>query len=425
MLPDSSVRLNKYISESGICSRREADRYIEQGNVFLNGKRATIGDQVKPGDVVKVNGQLIEPREAEDLVLIALNKPVGIVSTTEDGERDNIVDFVNHSKRVFPIGRLDKDSQGLIFLTNHGDLVNKILRAGNDHEKEYLVTVDKPITEEFIRGMSAGVPILGTVTKKCKVKKEAPFVFRITLVQGLNRQIRRMCEALGYRVTKLKRVRIMNIHLKDLKTGEYRPLTEKELAVYGKGGIGKSTTVSNVSAALAEMGLKVMQIGCDPKADSTINLLGGEPLRPVMNYMREEDEEPDELAQISKEGYGGILCIETGGPTPGLGCAGRGIIATFSLLEDMELFEHYKPDVVLYDVLGDVVCGGFAAPIREGYADKVLIVTSGEKMALYAANNISSAVRNFEDRSYALLAYFTCFKCFYQVKFCFTFIKGR
>ncbi|HAH4935215.1 TPA: 23S rRNA pseudouridine(2604) synthase RluF [Escherichia coli] len=190
MLPDSSVRLNKYISESGICSRREADRYIEQGNVFLNGKRATIGDQVKSGDVVKVNGQLIEPREAEDLVLIALNKPVGIVSTTEDGERDNIVDFVNHSKRVFPIGRLDKDSQGLIFLTNHGDLVNKILRAGNDHEKEYLVTVDKPITDEFIRGMGAGVPILGTVTKKCKVKKEAPFVFRITLVQGLNRQIR-------------------------------------------------------------------------------------------------------------------------------------------------------------------------------------------------------------------------------------------
>lgn len=173
MLPDSSVRLNKYISESGICSRREADRYIEQGNVFLNGKRATIGDQVKPGDVVKVNGQLIEPREAEDLVLIALNKPVGIVSTTEDGERDNIVDFVNHSKRVFPIGRLDKDSQGLIFLTNHGDLVNKILRAGNDHEKEYLVTVDKPITEEFIRGMSAGVPILGTVTKSAKLKRSA------------------------------------------------------------------------------------------------------------------------------------------------------------------------------------------------------------------------------------------------------------
>ena len=174
-----------------------------------------------------------------------------------------------------------------------------------------------------------------------------------------------------------------------------------KVAIYGKGGIGKSTVTSNLAAAFANMGKRVIQIGCDPKADSTINLLGGEPLRPVMNFMREEDEEPDELAQISKEGYGGILCIETGGPTPGLGCAGRGIIATFQLLEDMDLFAHYKPDVVLYDVLGDVVCGGFAAPIREGYAEKVLIVTSGEKMALYAANNISSAVRIFEDRSYA------------------------
>ena len=174
-----------------------------------------------------------------------------------------------------------------------------------------------------------------------------------------------------------------------------------KVAIYGKGGIGKSTVTSNLAAAFANMGKRVIQIGCDPKADSTINLLGGEPLRPVMNFMREEDEEPDELAQISKEGYGGNLCIETGGPTPGLGCAGRGIIATFQLLEDMDLFAHYKPDVVLYDVLGDVVCGGFAAPIREGYAEKVLIVTSGEKMALYAANNISSAVRNFEDRSYA------------------------
>ena len=174
-----------------------------------------------------------------------------------------------------------------------------------------------------------------------------------------------------------------------------------KVAIYGKGGIGKSPVTSNLAAAFANMGKRVIQIGCDPKADSTINLLGGEPLRPVMNFMREEDEEPDELAQISKEGYGGILCIETGGPTPGLGCAGRGIIATFQLLEDMDLFAHYKPDVVLYDVLGDVVCGGFAAPIREGYAEKVLIVTSGEKMALYAANNISSAVRNFEDRSYA------------------------
>ena len=242
MLPTQSTRLNKYISESGICSRREADRYIEQGNVFLNGKRATIGDQVVPGDVVKVNGQVIEPRDAEDLVFIALNKPVGIVSTTEDGERDNIVDFVNHSKRVFPIGRLDKDSQGLIFLTNHGDLVNKILRAGNDHEKEYLVTVDKPITDEFIRGMGAGVPILGTVTKKCKVKKEAPFVFRITLVQGLNRQIRRMCEALGYKVTKLVRIRIMNVELGSLKSGAVRKIEGQELKkLYEQAGTHEGT----------------------------------------------------------------------------------------------------------------------------------------------------------------------------------------
>lgn len=225
----SSTRLNKYISESGICSRREADRYIEQGNVFINGKRAGIGDQVFAGDVVKVNGQLIEPRNEEDLVLIALNKPVGIVSTTESGEKDNIVDYVNHSTRIFPIGRLDKDSQGLIFLTNHGDLVNKILRAGNSHEKEYLVTVNKPITDDFIRGMGAGVPILGAMTKKCKVKKEAPFVFRITLVQGLNRQIRRMCEHFGFEVTKLERVRIMNVRLTGIPVGEWRDLTDDEL----------------------------------------------------------------------------------------------------------------------------------------------------------------------------------------------------
>lgn len=229
MLTNSSTRLNKYISESGICSRRDADRYIEQGHVFINGKRAGIGDQVFAGDIVKVNGQLIEPRDADDLVLIALNKPVGIVSTTENGEKDNIVDYVNHSTRVFPIGRLDKDSQGIIFLTNHGDLVNKILRAGNDHEKEYLVTVNKPVTDEFIRGMGAGVPILGTVTKKCKVKKEAPFVFRITLVQGLNRQIRRMCEHFGYEVTKLERTRIMNVSLAGLPLGEWRDLTDDEL----------------------------------------------------------------------------------------------------------------------------------------------------------------------------------------------------
>lgn len=173
-----------------------------------------------------------------------------------------------------------------------------------------------------------------------------------------------------------------------------------KIAVYGKGGIGKSTTVSNVAAALAEKGMTVMQIGCDPKADSTIQLRHGREMRTVLDLYNEKKQNL-KLEDMTTTGYQGVICVEAGGPTPGLGCAGRGIIATFQLLEDLKLFETYKPDVVLYDVLGDVVCGGFAAPIREGYAEKVLIVTSGEKMALYAANNISSAVRNFEDRSYA------------------------
>ena len=229
MFNDSSTRLNKYISESGICSRREADRYIEHGNVFINGKPAQIGDQVKAGDEVKVNGQLLEPQDAEEFIFIALNKPVGIVSTTESSDKNNIVDFVNHSSRIFPIGRLDKDSQGLIFLTSNGDLVNKILRAGNNHEKEYLVTVNKPITDEFIAGLSNGVPMLGVTTKKCKVVKESTFVFNITLVQGLNRQIRRMCEYFNYEVTKLNRSRIMNISLKGLPVGDWRELQEDEL----------------------------------------------------------------------------------------------------------------------------------------------------------------------------------------------------
>lgn len=174
-----------------------------------------------------------------------------------------------------------------------------------------------------------------------------------------------------------------------------------KLAIYGKGGIGKSTITANLAAAFAEMGKKVIQIGCDPKADSTMNLLGGTAVSSVMTYMREHDALPEDYHEIIKTGYGGVICIETGGPTPGLGCAGRGIITTFQLLDSLKLFEKEKPDVVLYDVLGDVVCGGFAAPIREGYAEKVLIVTSGEKMALYAASNINEAVKNFEDRGYA------------------------
>lgn len=228
-MQEKAVRLNKFISESGLCSRREADRYIEQGNVFINGRRAAIGDQVQVGDRVRVNGNDLEPRAAEDLIFIALNKPVGITSTTEEGVRDNIVDFVNHEQRIFPIGRLDKDSQGLIFLTNNGDLVNKILRAGNKHEKEYVVTVNKPLTDAVIRGMAAGVPMLGVTTKKCKIVQENATTFRIVLVQGLNRQIRRMCEHFGYEVIKLERVRIMKISLKGLPVGDWRDLSAEEM----------------------------------------------------------------------------------------------------------------------------------------------------------------------------------------------------
>jgi 23S rRNA pseudouridine2604 synthase len=227
-MQNGPIRLNKFISESGLCSRREADRYIEQGHVFINGRRAVIGDHLKPGDRVRVNGIELEPRKAEETIFIALNKPPGITSTTEEGVRDNIVKYVNHSKRIFPIGRLDKDSQGLIFLTNDGDMVNLILRAGNNHEKEYVVTVNKPLTDAVIQGMSNGVPMLGVMTKKCKVVQVGVYVFRITLIQGLNRQIRRMCEHFGYEVTKLERVRIMNIGLKGLPLGDWRELTEQE-----------------------------------------------------------------------------------------------------------------------------------------------------------------------------------------------------
>lgn len=225
-----SIRLNKYISESGLCSRREADRFIETGVVFINGKRAKMGDQVLPTDTVKVNGMVIEPKPKEEAIYIAFNKPVGITCTTAPTDPDNIIDFIRFGERIFPIGRLDKDSQGLIFLTSNGDIVNKILRAGNNHEKEYLVTVNKPITDQFLKGMASGVPILGQTTKKCVVERVNTFVFRIILVQGLNRQIRRMCEYFGYQVQKLERIRIMNVRLDGIPLGTYRSLTEQELA---------------------------------------------------------------------------------------------------------------------------------------------------------------------------------------------------
>jgi len=234
MIQNGSIRLNKYISESGICSRREADRFIENGNVLINGKKAKVGDQVFPRDKVMLNGQKIDALEKENIVLLAFNKPVGIETTTELSTKNNIINYVNHSDRIFPIGRLDKDSQGLIFLTNNGDIVNKILRAGNKHEKEYVVTVNKTLSDTFIESMANGVQILGETTKKCVVVKETPLIFRIILIQGMNRQIRRMCEQFGYEVTKLERVRIMNISVKGIPLGEWRELTEVEVESINK-----------------------------------------------------------------------------------------------------------------------------------------------------------------------------------------------
>ena len=230
MTKRDNIRLNKYISESGLCSRREADRYIESKNVTINGKTAVLGDRVGPKDVVRVNGNVVVPRAKEDEIYILFNKPVGVTSTTDLSDKDNIIDFIKFGERIFPVGRLDKDSQGLIILTSNGDIVNKILRAGNQNEKEYVVTVDRPITDKFIKSMESGVPILGVNTKKCKIHAVSEFVFRITLIQGMNRQIRRMCEYFDYQVLKLERVRIMNLHLDGIPLGDYRKMRPKELA---------------------------------------------------------------------------------------------------------------------------------------------------------------------------------------------------
>lgn len=226
-MEEKLTRLNKYLSEVGYCSRRAADKLIDEGRVTINGKVPEMGTKVKPSDIVHVDGTQITNSKTE-FVYLALNKPVGIVCTTDTRvEKDNIIDFINYPKRVFPIGRLDKPSEGLILLTDDGDIVNKILRASNNHEKEYLVTVDKPISQTFIERMSNGIPILDTITKKCKVKRISTYQFKIILTQGLNRQIRRMCEYLNYEVTALQRIRIMNIKL-DTPLGEYRELTKEE-----------------------------------------------------------------------------------------------------------------------------------------------------------------------------------------------------
>lgn len=225
-------RLNKFISETGYCSRREADRLIEEGRVTLNGVVPEMGTKVGPDDEVRIDGKLITEKRGRHTYL-AFNKPVGIECTTNQEVKNNIVDFINYPKRIFPIGRLDKASEGLIFMTDDGDIVNKILRARNNHEKEYIVTVNKPITDRFIQRMGNGVPILDTVTRKCHVEQVSKYIFRIILTQGLNRQIRRMCEYLGYEVTALKRIRIINISL-DVPAGRYRELTAAEIKELNK-----------------------------------------------------------------------------------------------------------------------------------------------------------------------------------------------
>ena len=227
MEENKGIRLNKYISDAGHCSRREADRWIEEGRVYIDGRKGTLGDRVLPGMKVTIQGEHVKAQSKN--VYIVLNKPVGIVCTTDKREPMNVVDFVDHDRRIYPIGRLDKDSEGLLLMTSDGDIVNRILRAAGKHEKEYQVTVDKPVTTEFLTKMASGVKILGTTTLPCQIKKTGEKAFTIILTQGLNRQIRRMCETLGYRVRTLKRVRIMNIHLGNLKLGQWRNLTPFEM----------------------------------------------------------------------------------------------------------------------------------------------------------------------------------------------------
>tara|TARA_X000001036_G_scaffold273346_1_gene253938 strand:+ start:230 stop:961 length:732 start_codon:yes stop_codon:yes gene_type:complete len=240
-MTEDKVRINKFLSQAGFCSRREADKFILDERVTINGIIAKMGEKIDPNDDISVDGERISKKPNKKIYII-LNKPKGIVCTTDSGvEKNNIIDYVNHPKRIFPIGRLDKTSEGLIFLTNDGDIVNKILRAKNKHEKEYHVTVDKPITHEFIQQMSKGVPILNTVTRPCEIKRIKDYEFKIILTQGLNRQIRRMCEYLGYRVKKLKRIRIMNIKL-DIPLGEWRYFNDQEFSEL-KGMLSKSSSV--------------------------------------------------------------------------------------------------------------------------------------------------------------------------------------
>ncbi|WP_066838575.1 23S rRNA pseudouridine(2604) synthase RluF [Rufibacter ruber] len=290
MSQDTNLRLNKFISDSGFCSRREADQYIEEGRVTINGKDAKKGATVKAGDKVAVDGEAIRSKKPSDRpIYLAFNKPTGITTTTDPKDKKNIIDFIGFPKRIFPIGRLDNASEGLIFLTNDGDIVNKILRADNNHEKEYVVMVDKVITDDFVKQMSGGVKLFEGITKKCTVYQQGAKVFRIVLTQGLNRQIRRMCEALGYKVVKLKRVRIMTVQLGDLPEGHWRYLTLEEIKSInqlvagsskteeasswskeaGKGG--KKNAEDEYEALLheEEFGVKVHQVKSAPRSTSS------------------------------------------------------------------------------------------------------------------------------------------------------------
>ncbi len=269
LVSTNEKRLNKYISDSGYCSRRFADKLIEKNRVTINGIVPELGTKVVPGDKVCVDGMEIKASDSNhaDRVYIAYNKPIGITCTTELQVRGNIIDAIGHPKRIFPIGRLDKPSEGLIFLTSDGDIVNKILRAENAHDKEYVVTVDQPISERFVERMSKGVPILGTITKPCIVTPESKYVFRIILTQGLNRQIRRMCEYLGYEVTKLNRSRIMNVELGQLRPGQWRDLTENEMAEINAAVAGSRKTAMGDDFTEPKMEAKAEAVEVPKKID--------------------------------------------------------------------------------------------------------------------------------------------------------------
>ncbi|MEW6999240.1 23S rRNA pseudouridine(2604) synthase RluF [Colwelliaceae bacterium BS250] len=302
-------RLNKYISESGFCSRRAADKLIEQGRVTINDKKPELGTKVMPSDIVKVDDNPIGamPENKSDRVYIAYNKPIGIICTTERDVQGNIIDAIRHKDRIFPIGRLDKPSEGLIFLTSDGDIVNKILRAENSHDKEYIVTVDTPISERFVTRMSKGVPILGTVTKPCKVSMLGKYMFKIVLTQGLNRQIRRMCEYLGYEVTALKRSRIMSVELGQLKPGQWRDLNEQEMQE-----INLAVADSKKTAPIDQKKIKTYEEKLNPwaKVEAAINAKGPSSYNESDNDSDDNSDDASDSASDSDHKKKGTLSLK-------------------------------------------------------------------------------------------------------------------